>query len=396
MGTAWTDIERTTAAALVAAGTTRIKDVLHLFPGRTKQHVWNMLAVAKRKAAGKCNCGSPLTAEALVARRLCPKCRARSRVAHAKHLATGMCIRCRKRPANASLTQCAECLEARRAAAARKETSRTSSVNDYAWSGLVRWRASLWPQAVLRHIPEDGTLLVDLFGGSAAVSLAACETGNMDVVFNDVHPTLCDLVDVVRLGRVKDLVGASQALGKLSPTELLTHYEQRGDLSKVERAAALLTVAQSVTRRDLFRKEIPSVHPIRASYGVRLAKASATMKNLQVRNLDFADALDAYDSPQTLFFVDPPYPNTSFYEHNLTPDRFAELTERLAKIRGRFLLTTSSSRVSAVACSHLPYLWRLLHHHGLTKSHLLVASNYPLKLPRIDLAAFGIRSRSDG
>lgn len=78
----------------------------------------------------------------------------------------------------------------------------------------------------------------------------------------------------------------------------------------------------------------PSTLPeiIRAVHG-RLAKT-------QIECLPYQEILKRYDSPETFFYLDPPYwlPH-DYYEHNFRESDFRALNEHLHKLTGRFILS---------------------------------------------------------
>lgn len=383
--TKWTDLEKTTAAQAVASGHTHIRDMLPLFPGRSRQHVWNIIAMAKRAESLRCPCGATMPK---VGGR-CDECNAKRAAKVASCRVQGICVSCRKLPADATLTFCQACRDRKRARVAAGRP--TYSGGWSRGSGVVRWRSGAMPRQVLPHLLDDSWTFVDVFGGSAAIAMAMYGAQPVrPVVYNDIHPTLCDLLDVIQAGMVGELVSLCEAHENLSPDQLITQYQARSEESPVVRASLLLTLAQSVRDRDFFRLDVPEVRGLPKEYARRMRGLEPALVRTTVLNRDFADVIAEYDSPRTLFFVDPPYPNTEFYEHNLTFDRFASLVTQLDGIQGRYFLLTNSTRASAEAINWLRYRWWFVSHNGVTRHHLLAATNYPVDLPPIDMAAFGI------
>lgn len=59
-----------------------------------------------------------------------------------------------------------------------------------------------------------------------------------------------------------------------------------------------------------------------------------------VENLDFQEIIEKYDSPLTLFYVDPPYYSTeNYYNHDFPTSDHLRLAECLKNIQGRFALS---------------------------------------------------------
>ena len=57
---------------------------------------------------------------------------------------------------------------------------------------------------------------------------------------------------------------------------------------------------------------------------------------------DGLDCIRRYDRPHTLFFIDPPYCEVTGYTVDFPKERYAELAELLATIKGKFILTLNN------------------------------------------------------
>ncbi|MCU0432527.1 MAG: DNA adenine methylase [Bacteroidia bacterium] len=73
---------------------------------------------------------------------------------------------------------------------------------------------------------------------------------------------------------------------------------------------------------------------------------SERLETVTIENEDVQAVIKRYDSPQTLFFIDPPYFNSDmgFYA-GFSKEKFTQLLEQLAKIKGKFILTCYPSDV---------------------------------------------------
>lgn len=81
-----------------------------------------------------------------------------------------------------------------------------------------------------------------------------------------------------------------------------------------------------------------------------LARLRAELKALRdrlatvtIEQLDFADVIRRYDGPQTLFFLDPPYHETTGYGLEFGDDRYEALAEQLAGISGQFIMSINDT-----------------------------------------------------
>ncbi|HEX3683153.1 MAG TPA: DNA adenine methylase [Bryobacteraceae bacterium] len=67
--------------------------------------------------------------------------------------------------------------------------------------------------------------------------------------------------------------------------------------------------------------------------------AHKRLQNVQVECSPYERVLDKYDRPTTFFYIDPPYYDRKLYKHNFQREDFQALADRLAAIKGKFLLS---------------------------------------------------------
>lgn len=67
------------------------------------------------------------------------------------------------------------------------------------------------------------------------------------------------------------------------------------------------------------------------------------LSNTYVENLSFEKIIDKYDREQTLFFVDPPYFETTGYEAEFGEKEHLLLLEKLKNLKGKFILTINDN-----------------------------------------------------
>lgn len=63
------------------------------------------------------------------------------------------------------------------------------------------------------------------------------------------------------------------------------------------------------------------------------------LARVQIECLPYEQVLARYDRPETLFYLDPPYYERKLYRYNLKPEEFVTMAERLAKLKGKFVLS---------------------------------------------------------
>ncbi len=81
-----------------------------------------------------------------------------------------------------------------------------------------------------------------------------------------------------------------------------------------------------------------------------LPEVHARLRRVEVRCQDFTDFIHELDSPETLFYCDPPYmhetrSSTGEYKHEMSDEKHWELLAVLGAISGKFLLSGYRSEV---------------------------------------------------
>ena len=74
----------------------------------------------------------------------------------------------------------------------------------------------------------------------------------------------------------------------------------------------------------------------------RLPKVQKRLRGVAINSVDALKMIDKYDSKDTFFYLDPPYPGTSRIGGNagdFSQDDLRELTDRLKHIKGKFILS---------------------------------------------------------
>jgi DNA adenine methylase len=70
-----------------------------------------------------------------------------------------------------------------------------------------------------------------------------------------------------------------------------------------------------------------------------IENAHKRLERVQIECLPYEEVLKRFDRPATLFYLDPPYFRRKLYRYNLEDADFAKLAERLAGLRGKFVLS---------------------------------------------------------
>jgi len=99
------------------------------------------------------------------------------------------------------------------------------------------------------------------------------------------------------------------------------------------------------TKKGSFRYGLESVTPSKLGKSIsieRLPRVQDRLRGVAVNSSDAMKMIDKFDSKNTLFYLDPPYPETARIGGNapeFTKEDLDRLTERLRHIRGKFILS---------------------------------------------------------
>lgn len=91
------------------------------------------------------------------------------------------------------------------------------------------------------------------------------------------------------------------------------------------------------------RSRLSRFRPSRVMRSIRLV--AERLDTVSIECLDWQECIDRYDTPQTLFYLDPPYHGreTGYGEGLFASGDHAALAERLKRLRGRFLLSLADT-----------------------------------------------------
>jgi DNA adenine methylase len=231
-------------------------------------------------------------------------------------------------------------------------------------------------QRLSRHIVEvlpPHMVYVEPYAGSAAVLFRKGRPAhkNYHEVLNDKDDLLVNFYQVLN----NDYM-SNQLLGWLKATpysrSIYEGYRKalREDaarsLPNIERALAFLVV------------HLQSFNSLRSSWGTAVvggnqaalwerrkrwvADAANRLKGIYIECSEAIDVIKRWDSPQTCFYIDPPYVNRKsiYYYEDFGPEQFIELVETLDQCKGSFVITTYED-----TRKWIPEDWHLLQSHDV-------------------------------
>ena len=207
---------------------------------------------------------------------------------------------------------------------------------------------------LLPLIPQDATHFCDVFGGSAAVML------NVDPypveTYNDLDSELVNFFETLRNQGPK-LIKAI-GLTPFSRAELVRACTVESGLSKLERARRFFVRARQ-TRTGLAQTSSEGrwahcVLTSRAGMSGAVSRWLGSVETLpeivqrlqrvQIENAPALEIIQRYDTPDTVFYVDPPYlhaarGDSGAYGYEMTDHDHEELAQLLNQVRGQVILS---------------------------------------------------------
>ena len=203
-------------------------------------------------------------------------------------------------------------------------------------------------------LPTDATHFCDVYGGSAAVLL---NVGPYPVeTYNDLDSELVNFFKTLR-NQQDDLIKAI-GLTPFSREELAAACRPAESLSELERARRFFVRARQ-TRTGLAQTSSAGrwAHCVLTSRAGMagavsrwlgsvegLAEIVQRLLRVQIENAPAIEVIRRYDTPETLFYLDPPYVHgsrgdTAAYRFEMTDKDHCELADCLSRIRGRAVIS---------------------------------------------------------
>lgn len=189
-------------------------------------------------------------------------------------------------------------------------------------------------------------VFVDVFGGSGTVTLNR-KKSNIEV-FNDRHAGVVSFFRTLR-----DPVQCEHLIEQISLSvyareefiKLKDEFYKRDFESDLERAYAwymLVVMSYAGNARTLQRWLPESTSSRVCRLYERVPHLPAIMERFSrvlVENLDWRTCLRDYDSPQTVFYLDPPYVDSNVYKLKMSRDDHAEMCNIIMSLKGFVMLS---------------------------------------------------------
>jgi DNA adenine methylase len=211
---------------------------------------------------------------------------------------------------------------------------------------------SVLAPVIIRLLPIHQTY-VEVFGGSAAVLLA--KPPSPVEIYNDINAGVVNFFRVLRDPDKYDRFYRMVGLTPYSRKEFLdAQASWASDPEDIRRAASWFLIARgcfSGKFSNQFSYSIATTNQGRADrvekwLGAidRLPTIACRLLDVLFECLDFRDLIPRYDTPATLFYLDPPYVHgtrvePSAYDYEMKDEDHVQLVDLLLKLKGIGILS---------------------------------------------------------
>jgi DNA adenine methylase len=190
---------------------------------------------------------------------------------------------------------------------------------------------------IIKIMPEHVTY-VEPFGGTGAVLLAKQES--KVEVYNDLNGRLCNLFTVLKKQplefylKCKELFIADSILKEQK--QVIDFASPLEDAVNYFYLTATTIYGNKQSLRHQVGKNFSKTYQNRLSL---ITSLSERLENVSIFNRDFSYIIKKYDSPNTLFYCDPPYYSKEGYYDEVCLEQHNILGDMLRNIKGNFILS---------------------------------------------------------
>jgi len=181
-------------------------------------------------------------------------------------------------------------------------------------------------------------------------------------ILNDINDKIINVFEVLRDPEQAMELQRLLELTPLSYTEYTRTYTLAPSTNKIEMARRLIFQSFSTIGSDGISRKRSGFRAIKnhksgihagqewSSYPQHIPSFTKRLKGVVLENRDALKIIDIYDSPKTLFYLDPPYPMQSrgqhkrLYQFEMTEKDHIELAKRLHEIEGMAIISSYDTK----------------------------------------------------
>lgn len=212
--------------------------------------------------------------------------------------------------------------------------------------------------AIIRMIPPKKAIWVEVFAGSAAVTLA--KQPHPAEHINDLNGSVVNLFQVIRDADLRERLCEAVEFTPWSQEEMRTCEAQTRHPDPVEWARRFLvtswqTIGGKQAQGTGWRIQLDKDWPIGTWRRLpdRIRLAAWRLREVYIHQRHCVEMVEAFgDREDAVLFLDPPYPLEltgtrvqQVYEVDMVPDEHRALAEALLKVKGSVILTMAHGSV---------------------------------------------------
>ncbi len=215
-----------------------------------------------------------------------------------------------------------------------------------------KWKLAHW---IISHFPNH-RVYTEAYGGAASVLMR--KSRSYAEVYNDMYDNVVTVFRVLRdqpekLKRALELTPFARTEFEQTTQADLDHISDPVELARrviFRSFAGFGSAAMNANRRTGFRvstkKALPSIDW--ANYPSQVEAFAERLRGVVIENRPAIEVLLQHDGPDTLHYVDPPYPhitrsalvsNHSEYAHEMYEEHHIELADTLKNLEGMVVLS---------------------------------------------------------
>lgn len=233
--------------------------------------------------------------------------------------------------------------------------------------------------AIIDRIPHR--TYVEPFVGMGGVFLRRPTPAPAEII-NDLSGDVANLFRVVRrhyepfVDELRDLFASREEFNRLK------RLDPRS-LTDIERAVRFLYLQRlafggRVDGRTFGVRRDQSSRINLSALRADLRALSRRLECVTIEQLDYAELIRRYDGTRALFYLDPPYDETTGYGLDFGRERYVELAKQLGRIRGSFLMSINATpfireAFGAFAILEVETTWTVSSGAGTRVTELIIA-----------------------
>ncbi len=189
-----------------------------------------------------------------------------------------------------------------------------------------------------KEFKESGcSIFIDVFGGSGSVSLNLSAS---KIIYNDIDPEVASIFSAVK--NHSEEFYSELCVMTESKEDFMSYENKPVDWKNRKVKDACLSFYRHNTsfggKGETYGTEEKGSFQFFMKIFTNYAIISKKIRTFTVENKDFRDIFREYDSVDSFFYVDPPYPGKNWYNYEFSNEDMKDLKNVLKNTKGSYLM----------------------------------------------------------